>query len=519
MSHAADDSAPAALDLHRHAVREPSVDAVLRRLANHTGAAVLFYDRSGRLTHTVPHPAAPALARLIEPDVARVAAGDADGATIDAPPRAVRLVPIGHVAPRPVLVVTGEPGALAAAAPIVGDAARLLELIWRLEAAERRERRLALADHRVREAVLQLLMGGHVEAARRAAGALRPALTDLVEVHLIAGPPLLRRALAQRCDAISAERAWIVRCPVYSGHLIVIAPAEEKDPAAEKKPAEEEHPAEGRHRFAELVDQDPRCRLGSSQIVALRDVGRGYEQALHALTRSVADAGRTAQYEPVHDLVPLLRPEAPRWAERVLGPLLEYRAARRNEPDADDLLGTLRSWLYFHSGATRQLKVHRNTLAARLRLIETLLHTDLGDVGTQAALHLAVRLQGRRTAPPHGTAPDSDDGLDDGLDALLDTDAVREWAEHEVRPLGDAGSEPARQTLQVWFAHGTRLAPTAATLGISVTATRKRLARVEQILGRTLLNAPPNQHDLWLAMRVAKLLPLDAAVPQTGSAR
>jgi hypothetical protein len=475
----------AALALHRHAVGERSVDAVLRWIAEHTGTSVFLYGRSGLLTHAAPRPPAADLAARLEPEVRRATGGEIDAATVDAPGHGIRLISIGTTSPRPVLVVTGARDDLAEAADIAGEAAGLLELIWRMEEAEGRERRMALADHRVREAVLHLLMAGNVGAARRAAGALRPTLTDPIEVHLVSGPPAIRGALAKRCDAICAERAWIVRCPVYSGHLIVLAPAGKRLGEA----------------FAAMVGADSRCRLGSSRVVALRDVASGYEQALHALTRSVASTDRTASYEPGRDLVQLLGDDAHGWAAGVLEPLLAFRTSRRNEPDAEDLLTTLRSWLYFQGAATRQLKVHRNTLAGRLKLIETLLRTDLGEVGVQATLQLAVRVHGGSPAAlPAGRAD---------LDTVLDTGPVREWAEREVQPLRAAGSEQAIQTLQVWLGHGTRLAQTADVLGVSVVAARKRLVRLEQTLGRTLLNAPPNRNDLWLALRVAKLLPVE----------
>jgi DNA-binding transcriptional LysR family regulator len=47
----------------------------------------------------------------------------------------------------------------------------------------------------------------------------------------------------------------------------------------------------------------------------------------------------------------------------------------------------------------------------------------------------------------------------------------------------------------------TRLPATAGALGISAPAVRKRLIRIEQALGRSLLHAPSVKHELWLAMR------------------
>ncbi|MEU5850589.1 helix-turn-helix domain-containing protein [Saccharopolyspora shandongensis] len=75
-----------------------------------------------------------------------------------------------------------------------------------------------------------------------------------------------------------------------------------------------------------------------------------------------------------------------------LDALLAFSPERRQNPDGDELMATLRSWLDFQGRAARQLKVHRNTVAARLRRIEQILDCDLTDLATQAVLHPALRL-------------------------------------------------------------------------------------------------------------------------------
>jgi sugar diacid utilization regulator len=60
-------------------------------------------------------------------------------------------------------------------------------------------------------------------------------------------------------------------------------------------------------------------------------------------------------------------------------------------------------------------------------------------------------------------------------------------------------------TLRVWLNSNARLSATAATLDISVPGARKRVARLEQVLGRSLLHTPSARLDLWLAMRAANL--------------
>jgi hypothetical protein len=489
------------LALHRHAVGERSVSSVLRWVADRTGASVLLYQPSGRLSHSAPSPPTAELLTEIEPAVHRVTTGRVQTAKIDVSDKAVAIVAVGDQVPRPALVVVGDRDALSATAGIMTDVVGLLELFWRWEEVESRQRRMALGDLWMREAVVQLLLVGNVVAARRAAGALRPMLAEMVQVYLISCPPEVRGELADRCDVICRGRAWIVRCPVYSQHLIILAPAEHAAPGRDRH----RYPT-GRQiddAFGSLVAAHPDRYLGSSEVVALRDVGSGYEQALDAVTRSAANADRAARYEPGRDLIGWLGTDARAWATAVLAPLLAFRTSRRSDPDAEELLTTLRSWLYFQNRATQQLKVHRNTLTARLRLIESLLKVDLDDLRVQAELHLAARLYGGgpdvRATSPH---PDLDAALDD----VLGTDAVRRWAQNEVEPLRKPGAEEALRTLQLWLAHDARLPQTAAALGLSVPATRKRLARLEVILGRTLLTIPLARYDLWLALRVTGLL-------------
>lgn len=109
--------------------------------------------------------------------------------------------------------------------------------------------------------------------------------------------------------------------------------------------------------------------------------------------------------------------------------------------------------------AHRQLRIHRNTLAARLAVLRHRLDLDLSRVSDQSVAWLALHLLGPAATP--------------------DAEA--------------------------------RLPDTAAALGVSVSAVRKRLGRAEQALGRSLLRGPSARHELWLAVRI-----LDAA-PGGGS--
>ena len=156
------------------------------------------------------------------------------------------------------------------------------------------------------------------------------------------------------------------------------------------------------------------------------------------------------------------------------------------------------SWLTFYGGAAAQLKVHRNTVAARLRNIEQLLGCDLQEIDTQAELHLALHLLDRpRPADPVGG------GDEISLDDLLLTDDVRRWAELQLAPL--ASHDTLVTTVRTWLDHNARLDATATTLGLSIAGVRKRLLRAEELLERSLLEGPSARFELWVAVRAREV--------------
>lgn len=152
--------------------------------------------------------------------------------------------------------------------------------------------------------------------------------------------------------------------------------------------------------------------------------------------------------------------------------------------------------------AARQLKIHRNTLTARLRHIERLLGRDLNDLGTLSEPHLALRIL---------DLPPREGPGDPSLDDLLGTPEVRQWAQARLAALADPR---LLETLRIWLDAGARLAGTAEALGISAPAVRKRLVRVEGLLARSLLNPPSARYDLMLAFRaLGTRVPDQAFVP------
>lgn len=398
--------------------------------------------------------------------------------SLDAPP--------GVLAP--VLAVVGRRPLPEGLSTLLADASLPLAMCWAAETVERKRRRVDLAESRGREAVLHLLMTGQLSIAHQVAGALKPSLPDPVRVCVVECRGRDRDEVARVCADLSGGRSWIVRCPVYARHLILIVPA---------KPGQ----ADGRlgPRVASVVDD---CVVGISEDVTLADTATAYRQAFHALAVARGLPERHAHFGAAPGLPLVAGAEGARWADAVLAPLLAYLPRRGQDPGSQELAATLASWLAFSSHATAHLKIHRNTLAARLRLIGELLDMDLNKVADQSALDLALSIRatpalprpaGRSTEPVHA------------LDQILRTPAVRSWAMQQLRPLGDPG--PARgpagpyATLRTWLENESQLGATAGALGISVPGTRKRLTRLETVLQRSLLRAPSARYDLWLAFR------------------
>ncbi|MCG5216472.1 PucR family transcriptional regulator [Streptosporangium sp. KLBMP 9127] len=470
-------------EMQRIVLQSDGLSRLLQWLARQISGHAVLVDPAGSLLYAFPGPSVELFSRA-EKDIRRVVTKQARSAAISLGTQVAHIMSIGSQEPNPVLLVARDGPFPSRMRSLVSDAAGLLWLRWRLEALGRHSHQVDLAESHSREAVLHLLMLGHVQAARRVTKALGSRLPDLTRVYIVECPASRRGDYARRCAEVTEGRAWIVRCPVYARHLIVLAPADSE---------EADNPLDQALRA--LVASNPGCYVGAGRLVDLRDVAAGYQQAFHALAVARAIDARCATFSSREDVTSLLGAGGHQWAARSLRLLLDYRPERRQDPDAEELKGTLTSWLTFFSGATRQLKVHRNTLSARLRHIERLLSCDLNDLETQAEIQLALRL----LAQP--SRPDSDEPGEVTLDALLDTTAAFHWAESYLTPLHGVDAR-LLETLQTWLRSNARLDTTASVLGLSVPATRKRLIRIEEILARSLLNAPSARHELVLAFRI-----------------
>lgn len=478
------------LALARLSARRGAVRAMLGWLTRRTGGPALLVGTDGSVLATADDPPPPASLRRLAAEAAvalhrRGAPSGVLGGGGARPVHLVALVALGPAEPRapaPYLAV------VAPSAPrcevLLADASRTLGLCWRAEEAERARRRVESAEAHSREAVLHLLMVGSLPAAQRIAAALRPALPAVLQVYVIECPVDRRREIAERIHDAVRGRAWVVPCPVRPNHLISLVPSRGEPVGPDGEPLDRL-----------ITRRERECRVGVSAEIALRDTPVGYEQAFHALAVARNAPQRSAGFGGHSDVTVLASPEGHAWASGLLAPCLEYAPTRRADPGPAELLGTLGSWLSFGSAASRHLKIHRNTLAARVRHLDGLLGVDVShSLAAQSAAWLALRLH----QAPRGTAPA---GHPATLDGLLSVPTAAVWARAQLRPLEQAKLTAGPETVRAWLRADARLPAAASALGISLPGARKRLSRAEDALGRSLLSAPSAKHELWLAMR------------------
>ncbi|WP_237520379.1 MULTISPECIES: helix-turn-helix domain-containing protein [unclassified Streptomyces] len=482
------------LDMQR-AARKGGTASLLRWLTVRTGAAVMLVERSGAMASSPPSSLGDAERDLVLRGVREITlrglkslATDQDGIAcvvlpLDGPP-ADRAPFLAAVMPRPMPPEVP---------PLLADATSGLSLCWQMEHTRRQQRLLRIADARTREAVLHLLMNGQTTAARQVAGALGSTLPDVAWVYVIEGPHALRAAVAGAAAQV-VEGAWIVPCPVYADHTMLLAAAGSAPHTGTPPQWTWPHP---------MADH---CWVGVSEAVPLSDIATGYAQAFHALAVARHHDERHSAFAGNPDLTLTLGPAAGAWAEEFLAPLRVHYARRPQDPGSAELLATASSWLSFSSRATAHLKIHRNTLAARLTLVQQLLGIDLGRLADQSALALALRAIAPDTPPRADHHTTGTEESTPSLDELLVLPGVVEWARQRFLPVR-APDVPANiaRTLTTWLRLDARIEPTAAALDISASAVRKRLARSETLLRRSLLRPPRAVHDQWLAQRALDL--------------
>lgn len=160
----------------------------------------------------------------------------------------------------------------------------------------------------------------------------------------------------------------------------------------------------------QAVDADPACGL-SERTDHPAQAPIGLRQAQHAIDVGTR-IGRSGQVIPYDELgiyrlllqIGDMR-QLWRFAEEILGPLLDYDASHKV-----DLVATLSTYLNQHESlkqAARALRVHVNTISYRIQRIEQLTPLDLTNPDDRLVAHVAVKIVESRRALDRTPARDA----------------------------------------------------------------------------------------------------------------
>ncbi|MEE1822211.1 helix-turn-helix domain-containing protein [Streptomyces sp. BE20] len=432
--------------------------------------------------HDVLQPAHEEITRLAH-------TGGIGSAALDTEGHQIRLFTIGDTCPAPVLALAAP-----AFTPQTNTAiARTLDLLVAqsaIENAARGRARLRQGEESVRQAILQLLMTGHVTDAQRTAAGIAPGVLDTDECRVFVlktASHTERATVIQQCDDAVGTTALVSACPAFPDEVIVVAP---------RRTAEH-------HVFTNLTtvaQHAPRRYLGGSSPHRLADTAQAYLDASRALIVARRITARAHLYITEIQLAHVLDARACAWARTLLAPILDLPDTRR-----DQLLATLRLGLDFQpAAAARILGTHRNTVARRLAEAAELLDSDLQDIAHRAVIGLALEVRARRH---HRVQPAAEPSV--GIRSLLDTDEVRRWARQFLEPL-HSDRRPLLETLAAWARSNGRVDIAAAALDMNPATVRSHLRQAEHLLQRRLVTGShadtdtepdiAGAHDVVLAM-------------------
>ncbi|CAM5668741.1 helix-turn-helix domain-containing protein (plasmid) [Streptomyces viridifaciens] len=459
------------LEQAHHLGRPDGTQRMVAWLASFTDAYVAVLGAAGPATACGPAPAPDVLAPARETieDLARTGRG---AAAVDADGLQIRLFAIG---PR----TAGDPGpshVLAVAAPAHAftpetntATARILDLLAlqaSIEAAAIERRRLRRGEAGVRQAVLQLLMTGHVTDAQRTVEGLSPGVldTDECRVFILRTRHADRTAVIQDCQDAVAGSALVSACPAFPDQVIVVVP----------HGGTEQQVVDG---LTAVTRKAPNRYLGGSATRQLAETDEAYIDASRALIVAERVAERVHLYAAEVQLSHILDARADAWARAYLAPLLNLPGKRR-EP----LLATLPVGLHFTPAAAARIlgSTHRNTVARRLKEAGEVLGIDLQDIRQRSALALALELRTRAERLPEEPAEPA------ALEEILRADEVRRWADRFLQPLR-TDRRPLTTTLKAWVRANSAIEATAEALGVNPATVRSHLRAAERLLQRRLV--------------------------------
>lgn len=360
--------------ISRAALRERGVESALDTLAARLDRWVALFSASGGVTHVAPGEAEAVVQAPWVREAVIELAGKGSYANVSRRRGAIRVhLQTLRTGPRTpvhgVLVVEHT-------RPLDPSEYASVELVATLASTHAaRQGALRSGEEALRTGILALLAAGEVTLAQTVAEASQMWIpsADHVALALDASRHVNADTVSAVISAVSTGRSALVA--EHDGNVVVLI-----------------HAASLTTVEAEL------CRLavpmGVSGRHAITSVGEAMSEARTALAHAKASDTTVAHFTPAmgEDFVSLVSDErrAVDRARRLLAPLVDYDA--RN---GEELIGTLRVWLSNHgqnSPTAQHLGIHRHTVASRMKLIGSLIRSDLGDPGVRAELWFALRL-------------------------------------------------------------------------------------------------------------------------------
>lgn len=362
-------------------LRSPGPHDPLRVLAQELGRAVVLFDADGAVADSGPR-------RRLSEAVLDELTGEAVR-MLGAATRASSS--LSHDSSISSLQTLGQSGSLTGVLAVAGglalDAAEssvVTSVVALLEVALARDLRLRGAARALSSQLVTLLLAGEVTLVRTVLGPL--------DVILPTEP--VRVVCVRKADADALEQFALRR---YPAHFFAL-----HEGAAGPELALLVLPAEGRRALDELAAEHG-VAVGASAAVRWTDFGTGVAHARQSLA-AARPASAVVAGDASEGMFGLLTDAA---VARVAAARLDLVLL---DPDGPALLADAEVWLRHNAlwdPAARELGIHRHSLRARMRRLETLLDEQLTDFDAKVRLWaLLVALPERQARGDGGTARD-----------------------------------------------------------------------------------------------------------------
>ena len=354
------------------ATRRDGLNATLRETARQLGCGVALYDPLGHAVTVIDSPEG---RRVSEAQLtAAVQETLASGQRF----RSVQVTPEVEA----VLQLLGEPGdpsgmLVLTLSQAFDDVSRnVLSSVLALVSVSLEQNQALEGLHgTLREALLQLLLSGNVGVTSHIVESVWRPLPRLPLVTLVGVPHHFDAArVLPALETLQAQEELRIFFARYRSDVAILVSEAEADRVIAHLGG-----------FALTLGRS-RCERWEGLELALEEAKKAAEFGLRRDSSEVTafpDIWRAG----VSDLID--SSDAAHVARRLLGPLTEHDAANDTE-----LLRTLSVWLRHHGRplpASRELGVHRHTLAHRLQLVSQLTGADLEDFQLRAEFALALR--------------------------------------------------------------------------------------------------------------------------------